>query len=62
MSYPVKLRVKRVNAFFGFTAVIAVCCIFSSFTTIDQLCMQKGNACVTKYLYRFSIMVIIPLT
>ncbi len=39
MSYPIKLRVKRVNAFFGFTSVIAICCLLSSFTTIDDECM-----------------------
>jgi hypothetical protein len=35
MAYPIKLRVKRVNAFFGFTLVITICCIISSFTTLD---------------------------
>lgn len=36
MSYPIKLRVKRVNAFFGFTFVIGICCLISSFTTVDE--------------------------
>lgn len=36
MSYPIKLRVKRVNAFFGFTALIGVCCLLSSFTVVDD--------------------------
>lgn len=35
MAYPIKLRVKRVNAFFGFTVVIGICCLFSSFTIVD---------------------------
>lgn len=36
MSYPIKLRVKRVNAFFGFTVLIGVCCLLSSFTVVDD--------------------------
>jgi hypothetical protein len=57
MSYPIKLRVKRVNAFFGFTSVIGICCLISSFTTVDAECKESGFACATKYIYRFSIMV-----
>lgn len=56
MAYPIKLRVKRVNAFFGFTVLIAVCCLFSSFTIVDEECLA-GTFCLTKYIYRFSIMV-----
>ncbi len=57
MSYPIKLRVKRVNAFFGFTALIAICSLLSSFTIVDDECLA-GLFCLTKYIYRFSIMVI----
>lgn len=57
MAYPIKLRVKRVNAFFGFTVMIGVCCLLSSFTIVDQQCLS-GTFCLTKYIYRFSIMVL----
>ncbi len=56
MSYPIKLRVKRVNAFFGFTALIGICCLLSSFTIVDDECLT-GTFCLTKYIYRFSILV-----
>ena len=57
MSYPIKLRVKRVNAFFGFTTLIGICCLLSSFTIVDDECLT-GFFCLTKYIYRFSILVI----
>ena len=57
MAYPIKLRVKRVNAFFGFTVLIGICCLLSSFTIVDEECLS-GTFCLTKYIYRFSIMVI----
>lgn len=60
MAYPIKLRVKRVNAFFGFTVLIGICCLLSSFTIVDEACLS-GTFCLTKYIYRFSIMVILFL-
>jgi len=57
MAYPIKLRVKRVNAFFGFTVLIGICCLLSSFTIVDDECLTSGIFCLTKYIYRFSIMV-----
>ncbi len=48
MAYPIKLRVKRVNAFFGFTALIGISCLFSSFTVLDDDCLEAGAFCITK--------------
>ena len=58
MSYPIRLKIKRVNAFFGFATLITICSLISSFTTLDEACMEKGHVCTTKYIYRVSIMVI----
>lgn len=35
MSYPIRLRVKRVNAFFGLALLICVCSLLSSFSTLS---------------------------
>lgn len=57
MSYPIKLKIRRKNAFFLFTCLIAISSILSSFTRLDAECKKVGNACISKYIYRVSIMV-----
>ena len=42
MSYPIKLKIKRVNAIFGFTCLIGICSIVSSFTRLSPECMEVG--------------------
>lgn len=58
MSVPIKLRVKRINAFFGFTVLIGIICIFVSFFNIPAECFPKGEDCYQKYIYRSMAMVI----
>jgi hypothetical protein len=35
ISYPIKLKIKRRNAYFLFTCLIAISSLLSSFTTLD---------------------------
>lgn len=58
ISYPIKLKIKRRNAYFLFVLMIAISSLLSSFTTLDAECMEIGNSCVSKYIYRVSLMVI----
>lgn len=58
ISYPIKLKIKRRNAYFLFVCMIAVSSLLSSFTTLDEECKQVGNSCFSKYIYRVSIMII----
>lgn len=58
ISYPIKLKIKRRNAYFLFVCMILISSLLSSFTRLDPLCMEIGNSCVSKYIYRVSLMVI----
>lgn len=58
ISYPIKLKIKRRNAYFLFVLMILVSSLLSSFTVLGPECMEIGNSCVSKYIYRVSIMVI----
>lgn len=57
ISYPIKLKIKRVNAFFFFTVLIVISSVLCSFTRLGNECMEIGNSCFTKFAYRISIMV-----
>jgi hypothetical protein len=58
MSVPMKLRVKRINAFVGFACLILIASIFVSFFRIPEECLPKGEGCLQKYIYRSATMVI----
>jgi len=57
MSYPIRLKIKRVNTIFSLTVLIAICSFVSSFTTLSPECMEAGFVCPSKYIYRVSMMV-----
>lgn len=57
MSYPIRLKIRRVNAIFGLILIITICSFMSSFSVVSEECMEKGFVCSTKYIYRISIMV-----
>lgn len=57
ISYPIKLKIKRVNGYFFFTCLIVICSLLCSFTRLGDECMKMGNTCVTKFIYRISLMV-----
>ena len=58
ISYPIKLKIRRRNAYFLFVCLIAISSLLSSFTRLGPECMKSGATCVSKYIYRISIMVI----
>lgn len=58
MSYPIRLKIRRVNAIFGLTIIILICSFLCSFKVVDEECREKGNACSMKYLNRVCMMVI----
>ena len=57
MSIPIMLKVKRINAFFGFTALICIACLLVSFFRIPEECLASGSGCFQKFIYRSSAMV-----
>ena len=57
MSVPIKLRVRRINAFFGFTALVGIACSLVSFFNIPAECYPTGEDCFQKYIYRSCAMV-----
>jgi hypothetical protein len=57
MSYPIRLKIRRVNAIFGLTMIILICSFLCSFKVVDKECRVKGNACSMKYLNRVCMMV-----
>ena len=60
ISYPIKLKIKRINGYFFFTFLIAIASLLCSFTRLGEECMQVGNSCISKYIYRISLMVLSP--
>lgn len=57
MSIPIMLKVKRINAFFGFAALTCIACLLVSFFRIPEACLPKGSGCFQKFIYRSSAMV-----
>ena len=57
MSYPIRLKIRRVNAIFSLIVIILICSFICSLNVVDEECKIKGNVCSMKYIYRVSIMV-----
>jgi hypothetical protein len=36
MSYPIRLKIRRVNAIFGLTIIILICSFLCSFKVVDE--------------------------
>lgn len=62
VAYPIRLKIRRVSTFFTLILIIAAASLACSFTTVGEECMQKGEMCTSKLLYRISLMVPLPST
>lgn len=61
MSIPIILKVKRINSFFGFSALICLSCLMVSFFRIPDECLPTSQGCFQKFIYRSSAMVLLPI-
>lgn len=57
MSYPIKLKIKRISTLFCCVVLVCACSLVCSFSTVDQECQEHGQQCGSKYAYRIAIMV-----
>ena len=57
MSYPIRMKIRRVSAFFTLALMICLACFLSSFTIVSDQCRMKSTSCTSKFLYRISTMV-----
>ena len=59
LSYPIRLKIRRVNTLFSLALMVCLAAALSSFTTLPPECSAPGERCSAKYLYRVSIMVLL---
>lgn len=61
ISYPIRLKIRRVSTFITLIPIIAAASGLCSFTTVGEECRQRGESCSSKFLYRLSLMVLLAL-
>lgn len=57
MSYPIRMKIRRVNTFFTLVFMIGVAAVVGSLMLPPQECRAKGEQCTSKFLYRIATMV-----